>query len=154
MVEITQLDDAGARSHQDDLARLLHENYRIGFPESAVGVEYAREKIRGLIGYLERHEAIVYGAMDQGRLVGFLWGVRRQVFSATRYHINELIVSAECRGQGIGRRLVEAYVAEASRAGVDGVDLFCSKSNAAAVGFYESLGFEVERYHMCLKRKT
>ena len=154
MLQINRIDAGQARRHEGELARLLHENYRIGFPDSDVELAYAAEKIRGLVRYLETNDAVVYGALDDGRLLGFLWGVRRMILSTPRFHINELIVAADCRGQGIGRRLVDAFVEDAARNGVDTVDLFCSKTNAGGVAFYESLGFEIERYQMRLTRRA
>jgi GNAT superfamily N-acetyltransferase len=51
-------------------------------------------------------------------------------------HMN---VAARCRGQGIGRRLVERFVADLGAHGVPGVHLLCGEE---ARGFYGRLGFD------------
>ncbi len=52
-------------------------------------------------------------------------------------HVN---VDARHRQRGIGRRLVESYLADLRLQAVTGVHLFCG---ADPLGFYRSLGFEV-----------
>lgn len=50
------------------------------------------------------------------------------------------------QGQGLGRRLLEAFMATAAAAGASGVHLGVSTANDRAVGFYARLGFHlVER---------
>lgn len=46
-----------------------------------------------------------------------------------------------CQGAGYGRRLIETLLAALTAAGSPGVHLEVSPTNAAAVGFYERLGF-------------
>ncbi|MGH7668371.1 MAG: ribosomal protein S18-alanine N-acetyltransferase [Gemmatimonadaceae bacterium] len=53
-----------------------------------------------------------------------------------------LAVAEECRGHGVGGRLVEAVVDEARHQGVEGLYLEVRESNAAARQLYESRGFE------------
>ena len=50
------------------------------------------------------------------------------------------------QGQGLGRRLLEGFMAAAHAAGAGGVHLGVSTGNERAVGFYGRLGFHlVER---------
>ncbi|USZ67757.1 GNAT family N-acetyltransferase [Halorussus salilacus] len=70
---------------------------------------------------------------DDGTLMGFA-AVRRDGY------ILFLAVSPEFRGEGVGKRLV-GKVAENS----DSVTCHARASNENALGFYEHLGFEVER---------
>lgn len=53
----------------------------------------------------------------------------------------ELYVVPNQRGHGLGRRLVEAAIAEAQRQGADHIELATGDRNHAARGLYESLGF-------------
>ena len=50
-------------------------------------------------------------------------------------------VVAEWRGRGIGRRLLEALLGEARRAGIRALSLSVEPDNARAVALYERLGF-------------
>jgi ribosomal protein S18 acetylase RimI-like enzyme len=55
-------------------------------------------------------------------------------------------VAPAARGQGVGRALLDALVAELSRRGVPGARVVCATSNVPAVALYESAGFkEAER---------
>jgi ribosomal-protein-alanine acetyltransferase len=53
-----------------------------------------------------------------------------------------IAVAPDRQGQGIGRRLMEALLAEARTAGVGQVFLEVADGSAAAIGLYRSLGFE------------
>jgi ribosomal protein S18 acetylase RimI-like enzyme len=68
-------------------------------------------------------------------------------------HIEELIVSEQYRGAGVGRRLIQAAQAWAMHKDVDAIDLWVWKENKNAIGFYQHLGYESIRYVMELKLK-
>jgi GNAT superfamily N-acetyltransferase len=53
-----------------------------------------------------------------------------------------IVVDEGCRGQGIGRRLVEATVELSRAAGCDRLELTSRLARADAHAFYEALGFE------------
>ncbi len=78
-----------------------------------------------------------------GSLAGFAsWGTFRQ-FPAFKYTVEHSVyVDPECRGEGVGRRLLEAIIAEAERCElhllVGGIDA----TNAASIGLHRTLGFE------------
>jgi GNAT superfamily N-acetyltransferase len=77
--------------------------------------------------------AIDDSGVIQGFLVASLKGLRR-------VHINKLAVSPECRGKGIGERLIQAMLSDLPT-------FFCSvtlkvyNDNEGAIRFYERLGF-------------
>ncbi len=75
----------------------------------------------------------VHCYLQNGELVGFA-AVRRDGY------ILFLAVSPECRGEGIGKRLV-ARVAEDH----DTITCHARTSNEKALQFYEHLGFEITR---------
>ncbi len=58
-----------------------------------------------------------------------------------RAHVENLIVDAERRRRGVGRRLIAAASDWARRHGADELLLTVWEGNDAAVRFYESLGF-------------
>lgn len=59
-------------------------------------------------------------------------------------HINSLAVTPGARRQGHARRLLHTVFAEVTAGGVTGATLEVRRSNVAAVGLYEGLGFRVE----------
>lgn len=54
------------------------------------------------------------------------------------FHLNVL---ADWRGQGIGRRLLQAFLSQLRKSGVPGVHLNTTTRNVAAGRLYESMGF-------------
>ena len=79
-----------------------------------------------------------------GEVAGQLLVSRR----AERFHshIGEvaIIVSNHCRGQGLGRRLLETAIDWARAVGLSKLSLSVFTSNERAIGLYRSLGFEDE----------
>ena len=65
--------------------------------------------------------------------------------------LEDVIVAASHRGQGLGRRLVEYVLAWAHEAGLSRVTLLADRDNAAALRFYQALGFEESA--MVVRRK-
>ena len=58
-------------------------------------------------------------------------------------HINNLAVHPECRGQGVGRRLLVGTLHAASAMGVRRATLEVRRSNVAAQRLYAAAGFRV-----------
>lgn len=56
--------------------------------------------------------------------------------------LEDVIVKAEYRGNGLGRRLVEQVMAWAAAEGMTRVTLLADRDNTGALAFYRSLGFQ------------
>jgi GNAT superfamily N-acetyltransferase len=52
-----------------------------------------------------------------------------------------IVVDEELRGQGVGRRLIEASIGQARDWGCDRLELTSRLANAGAHAFYETVGF-------------
>jgi [ribosomal protein S18]-alanine N-acetyltransferase len=77
-----------------------------------------------------------------GEMVGFVIVHLERVLTGRRAYVVTLDVAAECRQQGLGRRLMREAEARASAAGVRGMQLHVFTGNAGAIRFYERLGYE------------
>ena len=97
------------------------------------------------------HLAIVYGAYDKSKLVGFIWGYPRNFFDEKRIFINCLVVNKEYEKQGIGKKLINRLEDFAKENKYDSIDLTVAPFNENAVGFYNHMGFESERIQMVKK---
>jgi len=77
-------------------------------------------------------------AEDDGMVVGFaLWYVRFSTWTGCRLYLEDIVVTAARRGEGIGRRLFEATVGEARRNGFAGMTWQMLDWNDAARRFYD-----------------
>ena len=94
------------------------------------------ETFRGL---LRRSDTDMIGAQGDGRLLGYAvaWTVEDQS------ELGNVAVAPEARGEGIGRRLVEAVVEHVKRRGAKECFLEVRESNEPARSLYQSMGFEV-----------
>ena len=94
-----------------------------------------------------RHpDAAVFVAEVDERVVGRL-SLARDPHPSSR-HVADLgvMVAASHRHQGIGTRLLEAAVGWARSVGISKLELHVFPWNEAALGLYESFGFEREGY--------
>jgi ribosomal-protein-alanine acetyltransferase len=102
---------------------------------SAFGVEaWSRDIVLAEISRPDRRYLVVE---DCGRVAGY-GGVFLGVDSA---EIMTVAVAASARGRGLGRRLMEALLAEAKSAQLSQVMLEVAVDSAAAIALYRSLGF-------------
>ncbi|GAB3952808.1 hypothetical protein GCM10029976_091740 [Kribbella albertanoniae] len=78
-------------------------------------------------------------------VAGFVSGQLRSHWSGTsELYIGELVVSAQHEGHGVGRALIDAATAEATRLGLATITLDTGAANARALAFYRALGFTEE----------
>ncbi len=66
--------------------------------------------------------------------------------------LEDVIVRAEQRGNGLGRRLVEHVLVWATAQGITRVTLLADRDNAAALDFYRKLGFADSQMKVMRKR--
>ena len=90
--------------------------------------------------------ADVLVADEDGELAGYVALGSATPLESNRHVvcIHGLAVAAEYRGRGLGRALVEAAAAEATRRGARKLSLRVLGDNTVARGLYESCGFAVE----------
>jgi ribosomal protein S18 acetylase RimI-like enzyme len=79
---------------------------------------------------------------DDGRIVGALTLVTYRVPSGLNARIEDVVVDADARGQGVGEQLTREAVRLAELAGARHVELTSRPSREAAHRLYRRLGFE------------
>lgn len=115
---------------QAAMERLYRENNWIGPADSAEFIA------AGMI-----NSAVAIAAYSDGRLVGMGRALSDNVSDA---YIQDVAVSSELRGQGIGGGIVRALIAELQRRGVDWIALVGAPGTER---FYRNLGFRTEPGH-------
>lgn len=139
-VEVRGADLADA-AHAEAVRRLLDEYARLPI---AQGAPLAASVLRELVPGLRKHPgALVFLAWIEGRaagvavcFVGFSTFLARPLIN-----IHDLAVTADCRGRGVGQRLLEAVEAKARDLGCGKVTLEVHEDNVSALRLYRRLGF-------------
>jgi GNAT superfamily N-acetyltransferase len=117
--------------------------------QGLAGYERLEPEVTGNAEALGRHlfaatpsvEALVAEA-DDGALVGYalFFTVFSSFRTVTRLWLEDLYVTPESRGTGLGRRLLAEVARRARERGAAGVSWIVLDWNADAIGFYEGLG--------------
>lgn len=124
---------AARSADAEELARLAGE---LGYAVSAERMERRLETLAGEAGEL----LLVAEAGE--RVLGFVHGqLRRGLLGPRRVEIVALVVDAEARRRGAGRRLVEAVAQWAVELGLGAVRVRTDVRREDAAAFYRALGF-------------
>ncbi len=88
------------------------------------------------------NELTLFAAWVDGHIVGLVTLVALPQLTGVRGHIEDVVVDASFRGQGIARALLVAAIERARQLGARTLDLTSRPSRESAHRLYESLGFE------------
>jgi len=124
-----------------DLDRLMHELAESSFCDE--------KKLSSIVSDENSHLYVLQQAQDQslrqkGRIVGCACLCVAHSPEFTLGFVEAVTVLEECRGQHLGRRLMEHLMDEASRIGVQRLHLTSSPRRIAANELYRSLGFRLK----------
>jgi ribosomal protein S18 acetylase RimI-like enzyme len=121
----------------------VHERLAMGPPEERALHQLLADPSRGTL-LVARGPGALLGYV----VVGFGFSIEFQGVDA---FVDELYVDPAHRGQGIGRRLLEAAEASAKAAGVVAFHLEVDHANPDARRLYESLGYAAHPRHLMTK---
>lgn len=114
------------------------------------------KQIRGLRAILDEPEL---GKLFVLRVEGKVAGMANALFTISTAEggrallLEDVIVAAEYRGQGLGRRLVEHVLEWARKRGIVRITLLADRDNQAALEFYHRLGF-TDSHMVVMRKKT
>lgn len=117
-------------------------------PSRSPGNVVAAEQVDRTEASLARRprDGALFVAERQGQLVGFVTCfVAEDHFELVRpeVQIRDMVVTRAVRGQGAGRRLIEAVRAFARARGIGRVTVTALAANESAVAAYHALGFRL-----------
>lgn len=89
-------------------------------------------------------EATLYVAKNKNRVIGMvsMQSLVSTVMGGSVGLIEDMIVTHDFRGQGIGKQLLTAMIDESKRLGYTRLALAAHRGNDAAHSFYQSFGFD------------
>ena len=143
MIQIRKLGSADAEAFQSLRLQALRED------PIAFAASYEDERHTPLTTVAERlapsDDRAIVGAFDRGALVGLAaWHREEMRKMHHKGFVWGVFVKDTHRGQGLGRRLLEAVIMLARRApGILVLNLTAYADNHAAIALYESLGFVI-----------
>lgn len=85
-------------------------------------------------------DGLLFVAEAEGRIVGIIMAG----YDGHRGWLYALAVSPECRGRGIGSRLVRHAEAQLRKKGCPKINLQIMDGNEGVAAFYRKLGYEIE----------
>lgn len=113
----------------------------------------AAEKVMALKRYLADGSALLIGAFEEERLVGFAWFYSYAFCGSPRLHLTEIAVISAFRSQGIAKKMIRCAEKIAAQRGIFEIDLYTAPDNKAALHVYQELGFTASRVHLVKKLK-
>jgi ribosomal protein S18 acetylase RimI-like enzyme len=94
---------------------------------------------------LDAPDAAVFVAEENATVIGYAYvaleGYDYMALRGPGGILHDIVVDPECRGRGVGRRLLEAAVAFVQSRGLSQLVLSTAERNEAAQGFFASVGF-------------
>ncbi|MGQ7544680.1 GNAT family N-acetyltransferase [Streptococcus suis] len=112
------------------------------------------EQLNRYLGDLLSHpRALCFGLLDQGKLIALSLGHIRFWYEGTEYRIEELCISRDYQGQGIGQdflKRIEDQLAERSIVHI----LLRTERNLPAFSFYEKCGFRALEEDVTMVKKV
>ncbi len=132
-------------SNEKNIKELLINIYQANFENPINAKEVAELDYQKLLLFAKDRTAILFFAVLEEKLIGFLWAYFREVIGEKKLHIKHIIIDEPYRGQGIGKELIHC-LEEHNRSELNlPIELIASLSNEQAMRFYRSLGFIQKR---------
>jgi GNAT superfamily N-acetyltransferase len=91
----------------------------------------------------ECSDLLVAKAADGGSVLGALTLIHFRIPSGIRAWIEDVVVDANARGQGIGKALIQAAIEKSRDLGAKTLDLTSNPDRESAHRLYEGVGFSV-----------
>jgi GNAT superfamily N-acetyltransferase len=136
------------RAKISDAPRVAELSGTLGYPAEAEAMA------RRLAGILAQETHAVFVAEAAGEMAGWIHGAEQQMLEFDRRcEILGLVVDASQRGQGVGRRLVEAVEQWARTRGLNEISVRSNVIRPESHPFYERIGYvRVKTQHAYRKR--
>ncbi|HEY9195326.1 MAG TPA: GNAT family N-acetyltransferase [Mucilaginibacter sp.] len=125
-----------------DLGYIAYLHGDIYARECGYGLNFESYVLQGLGEFARQYDAVkdrVWICEHERQIIGVLIGVRRENGVQLRY----FIFRPEYRGIGLGKKLIDAFIAYMKDAGVDKAYLWTTNEQHAAISLYTRYGFRL-----------
>lgn len=139
-VVIKEIGIVEATKYRRQICKVMAESHKVNFIDSDFFDSNAR--FEKMCDYMRLGKARVAIALEKDEFCGYMWFF---CVSENRFHLNEIAVTYEKRGNHIGSKLVEYLEGLAKKSDVREIELFCMESNEAAKSFYSSKEYTTEK---------
>lgn len=126
-----------------------HGLYALWTSCKGMGLNDVDDSPEGIARYLRRNPSTCFVAVESGEIVGCIMAGH----DGRRGYIYHTAVKPECRGQGIGKALVQAAMEALREEGISKVALVAFARNEAGNAFWERMGF-TRRDDLSYRNKT
>lgn len=115
------------------------------YPDKSIPREYPESRVNNLKEYLESGNTFFWGAIEDGKLLGYYWGYISNFLGVMRWNTRSNYISEEARGKGLGQRSYEEALLKAKELGCkEAVSMYAS-FNKSAAHIYDKLGYDISR---------
>ena len=144
-MEIIDLKNHDIEIYHDKMVDLLQQSFKQSFPNKTIEIQEFDNRLKKLKEYLAEGKTKVFSVIEEDSLCGFIWFF---IKDSNTIHINHFSINKDARGNGIGRKLIEAVEKFAFENQIDEIELLVTMSNDEAIGFYKKNNFKTERLVM------
>ena len=149
-ISIKEIGHTEVVEFEKELKSFLHMNLSENYPEYDVD-ELTCEFYEKMLRYSEDGSAVLLGAFDDDKMIGFHWGHEVVFLGKKRMHSYMNGINPKYRGNHIGSNFFRKLENIARERGIAEVEAFCRKANPVAVNYHLHNGFEIESYRVVKK---
>ena len=146
------LDVESIVSYKERLIQYIFESFKNTMYMESYSYKDAESKYEDLLLYTTEKKAIVYGAVEENELIGFIWAYKYPFRDdQSRLYISFRHIDEKYRNMHIGRQLLYEVENYAKKIEMHTIYLHAEACNTGAVKFYQRNGYDVERIQLVKK---
>lgn len=149
-MDIRELSIIDVKKNEKELKKFLCMNLSENYPECQIDT-MVEKFYDNMIKYVDDGSAILLGAFDNDKIVGFHWAHESMFLGKRRMHSYMNGIDPAYRGRHIGSDFFRMLENISKERNIDEIEAFCRASNPVAVNYHLHNGFEIES-HRVVKR--
>ncbi len=127
-------------------SKILYKRVNELLYQLSEGAVISNEKLQKLI---ENDNSSLFVAKDENNhIMAMATLVFYDIPTGRKTWIEDVVVDTECRGQGIGKKIVEEVLLYAQKKGITKIDLTSSYKREEANSLYQKLGFQKRKSNL------